>query len=91
MNNDVLLPAVVVVRKWQPPRCHWSRSDWLCAQQLQTVAHAFHGCQRQPRANMSPIPDELTATVISAVESLSALQKAKFLLEHSLSLLEAGQ
>jgi hypothetical protein len=42
-------------------------------------------------ADMSPIPDELTATVISAVESLSALQKAKFLLEHSLTLLEAGQ
>ncbi|KAI0282237.1 hypothetical protein BC826DRAFT_1065780 [Russula brevipes] len=40
---------------------------------------------------MPPIPDELTATVISAVESLSGLQKAKFLLEHSLTLLEAGQ
>lgn len=40
---------------------------------------------------MPHIPDELTATVISAVESLSGLQKAKFLLEHSLTLLEAGQ
>ena len=46
---------------------------------------------RAPVADMSPIPDELTATVISAVGSLSALQKAKFLLEHSLALLEAGQ
>ncbi|KAH9953480.1 hypothetical protein BC827DRAFT_1146062 [Russula dissimulans] len=40
---------------------------------------------------MSPIPDELTATVISVVESLSGHQKAKFLLDHSLTLLEAGQ
>jgi hypothetical protein len=40
---------------------------------------------------MSRIPDGLTATVISVVESLSALQKAKFLLEHSLALLDAGQ
>ncbi|KAI9450284.1 hypothetical protein F5148DRAFT_1277868 [Russula earlei] len=40
---------------------------------------------------MSPIPDELTATVISAVKSLTALQKAKFLLDHSLTLLETGQ
>jgi hypothetical protein len=47
--------------------------------------------RRQPRLTMSHIPDELTATVISAVESLSGLQKAKFLLEHSLTLLEAGQ
>lgn len=40
---------------------------------------------------MARIPDELTATVISAVESLSRSQKAKFLLNHSLTLLEAGQ
>jgi hypothetical protein len=40
---------------------------------------------------MSSIPDELTATVLSAVESLPKLQKAKLLLDHSLALLEAGQ
>jgi hypothetical protein len=40
---------------------------------------------------MSRIPDELTATVISVVESLTAHQKAKILLDHSLTLLEAGQ
>ena len=40
---------------------------------------------------MSRITDELTATVISVVESLTARQKAKFLLDHSLALLEAGQ
>jgi len=40
---------------------------------------------------MSPIPDELTATVISVVESLSGHQKAKFLLDHSLTLLETGK
>ncbi|KAI0246589.1 hypothetical protein BJV78DRAFT_1297892 [Lactifluus subvellereus] len=40
---------------------------------------------------MSLIPDELTATVLSAVESLPRLQKAKLLLDHSLALLEAGQ
>ena len=40
---------------------------------------------------MSRITDELTATVISVVESLTAGQKAKFLLDHSLALLEAGQ
>ncbi|KAH9976596.1 hypothetical protein BGW80DRAFT_1436025 [Lactifluus volemus] len=40
---------------------------------------------------MSPIPDELTATVLSVVQSLPRLQKAKLLLDHSLSLLEAGK
>ncbi|KAI0297045.1 hypothetical protein B0F90DRAFT_1811223 [Multifurca ochricompacta] len=40
---------------------------------------------------MSPIPDELTSTVLSVVESLPRLRKAKLLLDHCLALLEAGQ
>ncbi|KAI0261950.1 hypothetical protein BC834DRAFT_893413 [Gloeopeniophorella convolvens] len=41
-------------------------------------------------AGMSSIPDELTATVISAVESLPRPQKAKLLLDHCLALLDSG-
>lgn len=35
--------------------------------------------------------DELTATVFGAIESLSPLRKANFLLENALALIEAGQ
>ncbi|KAI9459875.1 hypothetical protein BJY52DRAFT_1264289 [Lactarius psammicola] len=45
----------------------------------------------QLKAQMSSIPDELTATVFSIVGSLPTLQKAKLLLDHCLALLEAGQ
>src|SRR6266702_6954525 len=45
---------------------------------------------RQLKAQMSSIPDELTATVFSIVGSLPQLQKAKLILDHCLALLEAG-
>lgn len=40
---------------------------------------------------MSAVPDELTHTVLAAVESLTQARKAKLLLNHSLEMLEAGQ
>ena len=46
---------------------------------------------RQLKAQMSSIPDELTTTVLSIVGSLPTLQKAKLLLDHCLALLEAGK
>ncbi|KAH9057589.1 hypothetical protein EDB87DRAFT_1630114 [Lactarius vividus] len=45
----------------------------------------------QLKAQMSSIPDELTATVFSIVGSLSTLQKAKLILDHCLALIEAGE
>jgi hypothetical protein len=53
-------------------------------------AYNSKGSGAEP-SSMSPIPDELTATVLSVVQSLPRLQKAKLLLDHSLSLLEAGK
>ena len=55
--------------------------------------------QYQPQylsANQNPLSnplqqDELTAAVFGAVESLSAVRKAGFLLENALELIEAGK
>ncbi|KAN0142176.1 hypothetical protein V8E53_000638 [Lactarius tabidus] len=44
---------------------------------------------RQLKAQMSSIPDELTATVFSIVGSFTRLQKAKLILDHCHALLEA--
>lgn len=45
----------------------------------------------QPSIMSSSTQDELTAAVFGAVEALSAVKKANFLLENAFALIEAGK
>ena len=52
----------------------------------------YLSANQNPLSNPNPLQqDELTAAVFGAVESLSAVRKAGFLLENALELIEAGK